>query len=242
MQDIHKESRLSIMQPYFFPYIGYFHLINSSDKIVFYDDVAFIKNGWINRNRLLLENVPHLFTVPLQKKSSFKLIKDTMVDKSIYSIWKIKFLKTIKTSYSKAPYFKPIYELVESVVNSDFESISDLAINSIISVYDYLGQEIKYTKSSIISPNFVELNRVSRLVEITQSLGYKRLINPIGGRDLYIKKEFKEKGVDLNFVQPVQLTYKQFNGEHVAWLSIIDILMFLDKEEILTRFSTFNIE
>jgi hypothetical protein len=71
--------KLAIMQPYLFPYLGYFQLIEAADKFVIYDDVAFIKQGWINRNQILLHGRPHLFSVPLQSASSHVLIRETAV-------------------------------------------------------------------------------------------------------------------------------------------------------------------
>jgi hypothetical protein len=236
-----KKLRLSIMQPYIFPYIGYFHLINSSDKIVFCDDVTYIKQGWINRNRIISNNAPLFFSVPIQEKSSLKLIKNTLVKNDTFPIWRIKFLKTIKYSYSKAPNFEPSYKLIDSVLNSDFDSISDLAINSITSIYDYLGLEINYLKSSLISPNCEGIDKIDRVANITKGLGYNKFINPIGGKDLYSKKVFKQRDVDLYFVKSMPLTYKQFNSKHIEWLSIIDIIMFLNKEEIINKFSAYNI-
>ena len=92
--------KVGIMQPYVFPYIGYFQLINAVDIFVFYDDVNYIKGGWINRNKLLLNGKESLFTIPLNNASSFKLIKDTEIHPNLFPIWKNKFLKSIK-------YFSP---------------------------------------------------------------------------------------------------------------------------------------
>jgi len=66
--------RISIMQPYIFPYLGYFHLIEASDRFIFYDDVNFIRKGWINKNKILLNGNDFTFTVPLSKASQNKLI------------------------------------------------------------------------------------------------------------------------------------------------------------------------
>ena len=69
--------KLAIMQPYVFPYIGYFQLINAVNKFIFYDDVDYIKQGWINRNQILLNGKAYLFTIPLADASSLRKIKDT---------------------------------------------------------------------------------------------------------------------------------------------------------------------
>ncbi len=98
------KSKIAVMQPYFFPYIGYFQLINSVDKFVILDDVNYIKKGWINRNYILVNSKPCLFTIPLVKPSQNKLINETEI--AFESNWKKKFLKTIETGYAKAPIFQ----------------------------------------------------------------------------------------------------------------------------------------
>ena len=87
--------KLAIMQPYFFPYIGYFQLINAVDKFVFYDDVNFIKGGWINRNRILVNGEIKFFTVPITGVSSFKKTKETRIKRDQFFQWKKKCLKLL---------------------------------------------------------------------------------------------------------------------------------------------------
>src|SRR5690554_3170605 len=97
--------RLGIMQPYLFPYIGYFQLINDVDKFVIYDDVNFIKQGWINRNQILSHNGALIFTVPLKNAGSFSKINEVFINENFYDKWVTKFLRTIDQNYKKAPHF-----------------------------------------------------------------------------------------------------------------------------------------
>jgi hypothetical protein len=229
------------MQPYVFPYIGYFHLIEASDKIVFYDDVTYIKGGWINRNRILIHGKDGLFTIPLSKASSFKEIKDTELHPKLYPFWRKKFLNTIEQNYSKAPYYKDVYRLITNLLNQNHKYISDLAINSITDVYSFLQKDLNWTKSSICSTETKGVNKADRIIQITKDLGYTKYINTIGGQELYNKDYFKSHGVQLNFIQSRNCEYKQFNGDFIPWLSIIDILMFNDKKTIKEQFSAFDI-
>lgn len=230
---------LSIMQPYFFPYLSYFHLIAASDEIVFYDDVNYIKRGWINRNRILLNNSDFLFTVPIEKASQNKLISEIVP--IVDTKFKEKFLAQIDTAYKKAPYYIEIKELLYDVLNKEYDNIANLAINSIVMVFDYLGKKIKWTKSSICSPNTKGMNKADRLIQITKDMGYKKYVNLIGGVELYEKNYFKNKDITLNFVRSNKIEYKQFNNEFIPWLSIIDLLMFNDKKAILKQFSAYTI-
>jgi hypothetical protein len=223
--------KIAVMQPYIFPYIGYFQLIGAVDIFVFYDDVNFIKGGWINRNKLFGNSTPTSFVVPLENCSSFKFISETRIKDIFYANWKIKFLKTISHVYGKAPFFSRVYKLINEILENDFVHISELSIASILGVCNYLNLEKKFVVSSVSYSN-THLSRNERLVNIINIEGASNYINSIGGIELYEKDFFYKNGIQLNFLEPVIQEYKQFNNEFIPSLSIIDILMFNDKEMI----------
>lgn len=229
------------MQPYIFPYIGYFHLIEATDMFVFYDDVSFIKGGWINRNRILINETDSLFTVPLMKSSSHKLICETMLHPTLYLNWKKKFIKTLKQNYSKAPFFKESIDLINSVFELECTSIGDLAINSILLVCQYLKMDFTWTISSEISPETTGLKKEERIIEINKKLGSKNYINAIGGQELYSHENFLRQGIQLNFIESTIKEYIQFKNEFIPWLSIIDVLMFNSKDEIKEQLKSYNV-
>lgn len=218
------------MQPYVFPYIGYFHLIDASETIVFYDDVNFIKRGWINRNRILINGSDFLFTIPVAKASQNKLINETIA--AFDSDAKNKLYSQIEGAYKKAPNFTVVFEMIQNVFNQHYHNIADMAIFSIVSVYNYLGVEINWLKSSECSPNTKSMEKADRLIEITKELGFGEYVNLIGGKDLYEKDYFKTKGIDLSFVQSGKVEYTQFKNDFIPGLSIIDVLMFCEKEDV----------
>jgi len=224
------KNRISVMQPYVFPYLGYFHLIEASDLFVFYDDVNFIKRGWINRNRILLNGKDFLFTIPIEKVSQNKLIKDTkpIIDEK----WKRIFFKNLEFAYKKAPYYKKVIAIIESTFNMDYIDITDLCVNSIDVVYSYLGKKLNYVKSSRLAPETKDMEKADRLIAVTKKAGYVKYVNAVGGQTLYNKTNFKEKGVELYFVKSNLREYKQFRSEFVKGLSIIDILMLNDKNTV----------
>jgi hypothetical protein len=223
--------KIAVMQPYIFPYLGYFQLIGAVDLFVFYDDVNFIKGGWINRNKILGNPNPISFVVPLDNGSSFKFISETRIKEAFYSKWKKNFLLTISHVYKKAPYFSIIYNLIDEVLGNDFIYISELSTASILGVCRYLNLEKKFIISSVGYSN-TELSRNERLVDIINIEGVTHYINPVGGIELYKKDYFSLRGIKLNFLEPVIMEYKQFNKEFTPSLSIIDILMFNDKEKV----------
>ncbi len=231
--------KVAIMQPYLFPYIGYFQLINAVDTFVFYDDVNYIKKGWINRNRILSNNnEDYLFTVPLIEASQNKMINE--IDVFTSEKWKIKFLKNIKVTYFKAPYFDSAFELITRVLNEKYKTISDLAILSIIQVSKELELSTSFRKSSIDFFQTKELKGVERLLEICKIINAEVYINPIGGQELYDKEQFLNNGVDFFFLKSKNIQYKQFDNEYIPWLSIIDLLMFNSKEEIKSYLTNYT--
>lgn len=234
--------RVGVMQPYIFPYIGYFQLINAVDHFVFYDDVNFIKQGWINRNRLLINGKEQMFTLPLQKASSFTLIKDTEIHPVIFQKWQKKFMKGVEQNYKKAPYFKETYFLLEQIFNTETDKISILAQKSIVLISSYLKINTNFKLSSIDFPETKGLDKADRLVEICQNLKSQHYINPSGGKELYDKSYFKENGIRLNFISSHTIQYRQFNDEFISWLSIIDVLMFNSIENISIFLNNYNLE
>jgi WbqC-like protein family/Acetyltransferase (GNAT) family len=233
------QKRMAIMQPYLFPYIGYFHLIAASHRYVFYDDVNFITRGWINRNRILVDGKDYLFTVPVSKASQNRLIMETPI--AIDKAWKDKFARTIAQAYRRAPYFEAVAPLVTEVFAPDHASIGDLAINSITSVCQYLGIEFNWTRSSVCSPHTKGIDRADRLIEIVKSEGYHRYVNAPGGMELYTKEYFKAHDVELGFVESKPVEYTQFSNTFVPALSIIDVLMFNDPSTIRALFKKYAI-
>lgn len=219
---------VAVMQPYILPYIGYFQLVKSVDLFVFYDDVNFIKQGWINRNKILTGGKELLFTIPLNDASSFVTIRDTEVNITQFEKWRLKFLKTVVLSYKKAPFFDVVYPIVEDVLTSSFNSIADYACLSVEKIATYLGLKTKFALSSVDYSDTKELDREARLLEIIKRNQSDRYINPIGGQALYEKERFAAHGITLDFIKSKPVVYQQFENEFVPWLSILDVLMFND--------------
>jgi len=236
-----KNTKVAIMQPYFFPHIGYFQLIKAVDLFVIYDDVNFIKQGWINRNKILISGKEFLFTLPLKDASSFTTIRETKVNYPAYINWKGKFLKSLEQSYKNATYFEVTYKLIESVLNKDCISIADFANESFISISTYLGLKTSFQCSSINYSDTKILDRESRLISIIKTNEANVYINAIGGQSLYEKDSFAQFGIKLNFIKSNPLKYKQFEKEFVPFLSIIDVLMFNNPEEINVMLDQFEL-
>lgn len=214
--------KIAIMQPYLFPYIGYYQLLNAADKFVFLDDVAFINRGWINRNNMLVNGRSNLFTVPLQNASQNKRINEIEVTDGN---WRGKLLRTIEMAYKKAPQFDKVFPIINDVFSSTERSIAALARQSIYHVIAYLGLSKEIVDSSNIYRNET-LKGEARIINISKLENATHYINPIGGTELYDVKHFAEENIQLQFLKTRNFAYKQMNNEFVPHLSMIDVLMF----------------
>ncbi len=238
MTDLINDKIMGIMQPYFFPYIGYFQLINAVDKFVVYDDVNFIKKGWINRNNILLNAQASMFTIPLIGASQNKLINEVEVEN--LDIWSKKFLKTIEQGYKKAPFYQECFKILEQVFNFPVKNIAELATASLKETCKYLEIKTEIVEHSSIYAN-QDLKAQNRILDICLQEKSIHYINPSGGMAIYDKQLFADNKILLNFIKSKPVQYKQFNNVFVPWLSMIDVLMFCSVEEIHEHLNKFEL-
>ena len=214
------------MQPYLFPYVGYFQLIHSVDRFVVYDDVAYIKQGWINRNRMLINGEPSFFTVPIKHASSFASIRDTLIDDDQqHEQWPERLLKSFDNAYRRAPEFARVFPLLESVFAKKPLRIAELALASLKAVARFLDIETMFVESSSSYGN-AHLKGEERVLDICAAEHATEYINVPGGRTLYSSERFAARTVKLSFLEPRSIEYRQFGGAFVPSLSIVDVLMF----------------
>ncbi|MEQ8909257.1 MAG: WbqC family protein [Vicingaceae bacterium] len=231
--------KVAIVQPYTFPYLGYFQLIKAVDYFVLYDDVNFIKKGWIHRNRILNNDSDQMFSLPLRKASQNKLINE--IDLAIDEKWKASFFKTLRHNYHKAPYFEETYAMVEDVFKETDLKISQLAFKSIKASCHKLGIKTELIKSSEKFGDSIEHKRADRLIIITKSLEAEAYINPQNGKTLYDKNYFSDRGVQLYFLSPKFTPYKQYGWQFKPGLSIIDVFMFNTSDKIIEMLEQYSL-
>jgi WbqC-like protein family len=234
--------KLAIMQPYLLPYLGYFQLLHAADRFVIYDDVAFIKQGWINRNRILINGRATYFTVPLRQASSFRLIADTQIDDGPQNHrWRDKMLKTFENAYRRAPCFERVFPLLEDVIRRPAAGMKGMALAGIDVVARYLDIRTARVESSSVYRN-AHLSGQDRVLDICRAERAVSYLNPIGGTQLYDREAFARAGLTVKFLKPLSIEYKQFGAPFVPDLSIVDVLMFnppetargfLDRYELL---------
>ncbi len=223
-----------------FPFLGYFQLIKAVDIFVFYDDVHFIKKGFINRNALLINGERRSFTIPCSKVSQNRLINRTELNFTEKD--KLKFLRSIQLAYAKAPQFKEFYSLLDQfILSDDSKTISDFASQSIIFICKYLKVETKLLFSSDHFSDSRGMEKSTRLMKISKDLEATHYVNAIGGKELYDKDVFSNCNLILQFLEPKNIIYNQFKNEFIPWLSIIDVLMFNTVEESQYLLEKYNL-
>lgn len=220
--------KVGIMQPYFVPYIGYWQLINAVDKYVVYDDVNYIKGGWINRNRILMNGEAKMISLKVSGASPNRLISEIgLMDDQVY---KSKLLRTIDQCYKKAPYYSSVYPLVEEIIGSYEDKLSHYLTNSMKIISGYLGITTEFLISSQINIG-TGLKGEERIIKICKNLDASEYYNAIGGISLYSHETFRSNGLGLEFLRTDPIEYYQLGNQFVPNLSIIDVMMFNSKIE-----------
>jgi hypothetical protein len=223
-------KKVAIMQPYFFPYIGYFQLINSVEEFVIYDNIEFTKKGWINRNRILVNETDAMISLPVKKDSDYLHVKDRFLADT-WELERKKMLNRIIESYRKAPHFKDCHELIEKCINYEERNLFKFILHSVQTLVQYLDIDTKLVISSSV-PIDHQLKSADKVIAICKERGAEIYINPIGGQEIYDKEHFKKNNIELQFHRSNQINYTQFNNEFIPWLSIVDVLMFNNKAKV----------
>jgi hypothetical protein len=229
--------KLAIMQPYFFPYVGYFQLIANTDQFIFFDIVQYNKRSWMNRNRILHPNKPDDFqyiSVPIAKHNKGSLIKD--VDISHDEKWQNKILGQL-TVYKKlkAPFYNEVNQLVKEILSKECNTLLDLSIESTRAICDYIGIELNYEIASRINFDKSSISQPGDwALEISKYKKASEYINPPGGFDIFDENKFIENNIKLRFLKSNLSPYKQsWRKNFNSGLSILDVLMFNNKDELI---------
>jgi hypothetical protein len=222
---------VAIMQPYFFPYIGYFQLIAQVQRFIFHDDVQYIKEGWVNRNRILRNGKPVWITVPVRNASHSLAIDQRTYLLTAISIGRI--LRRIENCYRKAPRFAEIFAMLHELMNFGDPNVGAFNINLIRHVSRSLGIVTEFLQSSELRAAKA-LGGQPRVLDLCTKACATSYLNPISGSGLYDAKVFAAAGIELRFLKPQSQPYAQFDAPPVPALSIIDVLMFNSNQTIAT--------
>jgi len=223
--------KVAIMQPYFFPYIGYFQLMAMVDVFVFHDDVQFIQSGWVNRNRILAGGGAQWLTFPVQKAPHAHPINQRQYVPEAKAAQKL--LRQVEGSYRHAPHFDAVMPMVSSLVMAPERNVARFNQSAALDVARGLGISCQFLTASEMDKDNA-LAGQDRVLDICSRLGASHYINPIGGLALYEERRFADIGVRLSFLESAGVEYAQSprpDAAHVPNLSIIDVMMFNNAEK-----------
>ena len=229
--------RLGLQQPYFFPYVGYYQLLFAVDRFVAYDDVAWIKGGWIHRNRLLAQDRPAWFTIPTRGASSHVPLDSV---RAAEGPWREQMLQTFEQSYARAPFREPVLTMVHSVVATPSPFVADIAVASLEAVRDYLGfatpihrARNRYEQSDATGQD--------RVIAICRAEGATEYLNAMGGSALYDRQAFEKAGIALRFVRGAPPEGIRGDDRSESALSILDTLMHNSIEQVRTLVAAYEL-
>ncbi|MEK7954052.1 WbqC family protein [Luteolibacter soli] len=222
--------KLAIMQPYFFPYIGYFQLMHAVDEFIVYDNIQFTKKGWINRNRILVNGADSYIGIPLKKDSDYL----NVVDRYLADVWpeeQKSLLNRLTGSYRKAPHFESVFPLIKEIIQSEERNLFGFLLSSLVKVKNHIGITTPLIVSSSLAIDHA-LRSEEKVMALCKARNAQVYMNPIGGVELYSKESFRGDGIELQFLKADNIQYPQFSNEFVPFLSIIDVLMFNSQERV----------
>lgn len=240
--------KLGIMQPYLFPYIGYFQLMNYVDKWIVFNDIQFIDKGWINRNRILHPDINkqwQYLTIPLAGKKQFDKITDISLKPS--EEWRETILGKLSIYKKKAPFFHRTSEFVADCLMSTESNLSNFVSDVLIKTATHLSIQTPIYIQTQMDLDLLEITHPGEwALRISEKMGADEYINPHSGYEIFEEKDFEKSGIKLNFIKPRLTPYIQRRTGFVAGLSIIDVMMWNSEEEIhemlMNDFDIFSIE
>lgn len=211
---------VAIMQPYFFPYIGYFQLMNAVDLFIFYDDVQYMKNGWINRNRIAVGDEPKWITLPVTRTGLHTNINERDYVHDSNSVASLK--RRVRASYECFPHFDATFGLFSEILDFEDSNVARFNANLLRRVGNVLEIRCDYAASSAIDVSSKSKGQ-ERVIALCKSVGATHYVNPVGGLALYQHAAFAKEGIELSFLETRATPHSFTQGpQH---LSILDRLM-----------------
>jgi WbqC-like protein family len=233
-------ARLALMQPYLFPYVGYFSLIAAVDGFVVFDTAQYIRRGWCNRNRILKPGGGwQYFTVPVARHERSDAIRAVRVAEQ--EDWRGQIRNQLSV-YRKAPYYRQGMDLFEAVAAPHDLTIGELATRSLRETCAFIGVPFP----ELPFPADLQVSRVEAPGdwgrEVALRYGAHAYLNAPGGREIYFPDRYAEAGLALGFVDPAPPPYPQLGQPFEPALSVLDLVMCLPPEEVRSRVLAFAVD
>ena len=212
--------KIGILQPGYLPWLGFFEQMYHTDIFVIYDDVAFDKGGWRNRNRIKTPGGWSWLTVPVIRENLLSTsIRDVRINNS--TDWRKKHFSTLCQNYAKAPCFSQVFPVLEEAYATPWEKLIDIDMYFIRAIMKILGLKREIFLSSGLG---IEGDRNERLVEICRHFGADCFYEGKAGECYIDHRLFAENHIQVIFQDYRHPVYPQLHGEFIPYMSVIDLL------------------
>ena len=212
--------RVTILQPSYLPWLGFFEQMSRADKFVLLDDVQYTRRDWRNRNRIRVKESWVWLTVPVQQKRRFsQSLLETRIDNSLP--WRRKHLETLRQHYCKAPFFEKYFPRCQQVYEQEWTFLFDLCLETIHLIKEEMGIETPFLRSSEMKPSG---EKTQRLVSICRELGATHYLSGELGSNYISEEDFSSQGIGLEYQNYDHTVYPQRYPGFVPHLSAIDLL------------------
>lgn len=214
---------VSIHQPNYLPWLGFFDKISKSDTFVIFDDVQFPrgKNHFGHRNLIKTNAGSKWLTIPLVGKSEFKNFNEIEIN---YNGWNNEHVRLIDVFYNKTKYFNNYYPDIKNIIEQSYNNLSELNITLINYFLKCLDIKTNIVLSSNICPS--DMSGSDKILYILDQLKATKYISGTGPGSLrYINEDdFKTRNIELVWQHYNHPVYKQQYGDFIPYVSIIDLL------------------
>ena len=212
---------VSIHQPYYFPWLGYFEKVLRSDVFVVLDDDLYTKNNFYNRNRIKNANGAAWITVPVKKDKKDVSLLDIKIANN--QKWQKKHFDSLFFNYKKAPYFYEHLEFFEKIyLKTEWEKLIDLNVYTLNYFFDYLDIRSRIEMASKLK---IKTTATKRLVEICKFFGADEYYSGSSGKKYMETALFEKNNISISYQDYSYPIYKQQYHGFVSNLSIIDLLL-----------------
>lgn len=212
--------RVAVMQPYFFPYLGYLQMLRAVDVVVILDDAQFVPRRWINRNRIIASGEVRWLTFPVKRAPQKTAIRDVAYD--LESRDTARMLRGFNLEFGRLPGYGPTKALLLAALGGE-ESAAENNIESLQMTLEMLGHPIRgWCRSSELGAE--GLTGSERIIALAHSVGATHYVNLPGGQTLYDHHTFRSAGMELEFIVPTFPEYRQPNEAFIPGLSILDVI------------------
>jgi len=221
---------ISIHQPAYLPWLGYFDKINRSDIFIYLDTVQLEKNSYTCRNKIKTPQGSTWLTIPLITKGhTANSIGDIRIDNS--QNWKKKHLKNIFLNYKKSKFFDELYPKIELLFEEDFDLFSDLAYRHLVFWLDEFNIQTKIVKSSTLD---IETKKSDLILDLCSFFNASKYLSGTLGKAYLNEGSFDQHGIQIEYQNYSHPVYQQLNGEFLPNMGIVDFWMNTHDVELIT--------